>query len=179
MLSSVAEVWVGALAAALALILLTAAIHKVVDRRRMVGVMKEFGRIRARWAGIALILIVALELGAGLILLRSDMRLGGAIIAALLWGGYAMLLLRAVSSGRRHVDCGCGFQSSHKPIGYIHVARTLVLAVMAVAIVAGDRVFASVTFHPLLDFAAGCGLFAVYGAWNALLDLRTLGWSAQ
>lgn len=172
MLSSAMDVLVGVLSAALAVLLIVAGIHKAFDRKRMIEVLREFAGLPARWAPLALVCVVSLELATGVALAWPSARFSGGMAAMFLWAGYAALLLRSVLAGERDVDCGCGFQTGREPIGYLYVTRAVALAGAAAVIVLAGPGSAHGTLYWLLDLVGGVAFYAVYFAVNSLLELR-------
>jgi hypothetical protein len=80
---------------------------------------------------------VAAALGEGVaasMLVLPTHRVAGAALAAVIWSGYLVLLLRAVLAGRTLIDCGCSFGNTNRPLGSFQLARTLGLAVLAVLV---------------------------------------------
>jgi hypothetical protein len=172
MLSSVMDVLIGALSVALALLLISAGIHKAIDRTRMIHVLREFAGIPARWTQVALLCTVLLETGAGIALALPHARPSGALIATFLWVVYAALLLRTVLAGRRDVDCGCRLHAGSESIGNRDVLRTMALAAMAALIALTSRAGMPDAMHWLLNLAAGFTCYAMYCASDALLELH-------
>ena len=115
----------------LAMVLGASALHKAVDLQRL-------GTAAARLAGAAepmgpLLLIAAgvTEMTAALCLLIEPLRLAGATVAMLLWALYALLLLRRRGQS---LDCGCDLVAREREIGWVHIFRPLMLAILAVPV---------------------------------------------
>ena len=96
-------------------------------------------------------------------------RAAGGAIAALIWGGYLGLILRAIAQGRRDADCGCSFGAGHRPLGAYHVARNAGLTGAAL-LVAGCAASAA---GPVIasQILAAVALLALYGAFDEVMSL--------
>jgi len=158
------------LAAFLALLLLTAGLHKLIRRERTREVMHEFAGVPRGLAPFAVAIIAAVEMMAALLLWTSSYRMAGGLLAALIWGGYLSLILRAIAQGRRDVDCGCSFGATHHPLGAFQVWRNVVLAGAALLVSAGS---ATGTGGPLVpsQVLPALALLALYGALDQVMVL--------
>ena len=112
----------------LALLLLVSALHKYVARdqlavatAKLVGVSAQFGPLFLLAAGLV-------EICAAFVLLLSAWPLVGALMAAALWGLYALALL---ARRGQSLDCGCDFTRRAKPVTWGAVLRPLVLMSLA------------------------------------------------
>lgn len=157
------------LALFLALLLAVSAVHKIVARDRL-------GEASARLAGVSQSLgpvisnaAAAIELAAALALLFPDTRPIGALIAAVLWSGYALLLARRIGS---RLDCGCSLKRGEKPITALHPARAALLAAFAVLVA-----FVPATPATLLTPFAAAALLALYFAADELIAIPRPAWS--
>ncbi len=168
----VARLLISQLAAFAALLLAASAIHKVMRRERAERVVHEFAgvpRSAAPWS----VLGVALgELLAGVLLFLPDYRLGGALLALVIFSAYLALILRAMVQGRRDVDCGCSFGPTRHALGAFEVARNSLLVIFAVLLAVsstsgGEPVSAT---QGLAAFA----LLALYGALDQVMSLQPL-----
>lgn len=159
------------LRAALALLLVVAAVHKLRDPRRFAATLAEYRLLPRRLSGAAGVLLVAAEL-ATVAALGADRRLGLAAAAVLL-GLYAAAITINLARGRRHIDCGCAGPAARRPISGWLVARNLALAGVALA------ALAPVAPRPLLwidgvTVAAAIGaLAACWAATDRLLALAS------
>jgi hypothetical protein len=149
-------------AAFLALLLIVSASHKLVRPAQMRTVIEGFARIPPRFARLALIGVILAELVAGLCLGFSAGRAAGALLAAIIWSSYLLLILRAIIQGRRHVDCGCSFGVSSRPLGAYQALRGLILIGLAlfVAALLPYASGTSISAAELLPAAAFLGLYA-------------------
>ena len=157
------------LALFLALLLAVSAGHKIVAHQRL-------GEAAARLAGVPQSLgpvvsnaAAAVELAAALALLFPGTRPIGALIAAVLWSGYALLLARRIGS---RLDCGCSLKRSEKPITALHPARAGLLAAFAVLVA-----FVPATPATLLTPFAAAALLALYFAADELIAIPRPAWS--
>ena len=115
------------LAAFQAVLLLASGLHKLIRRHRTQAVVHEFARVPRYLAPFAVGLVAAAELFAGLLLLTPSHRAAGGVLAALIWGAYLLLILRAIAQGRREVDCGCTFGAARRPLGRTKSRRNAVI----------------------------------------------------
>lgn len=157
------------LALFLALLLAVSAGHKIVAHQRL-------GEAAARLAGVPQSLgpvvsnaAAAVELAAALALLFPGTRPIGALIAAVLWSGYALLLARRIGS---RLDCGCSLKRSQKPITTLHPARAALLAALAVLVA-----FVPATPATLFTPFAAAALLALYFAADELFAIPRPAWS--
>jgi hypothetical protein len=136
-LPDVLQVLIAQLAAFLALLLLASALHKLLGRTRALAAIHEFGGVPRQLAPAALALVASGELAAGLLLWLPSHRAAGGALAALLFGVYLALIVRAITQGRREIDCGCTFGGAPRPSSAYHVARNTVLCVGGLLIAVG------------------------------------------
>lgn len=106
---------------------------KLRDRQGFALVLEGYGQALGQWLpaalrGVLLLLLPALELLAAVGLLCSPWLGWSAIPAALLLGGYALVL--AASLGRVE-DCGCHLGARRQPPAAALVWRNLLLVLMA------------------------------------------------
>jgi hypothetical protein len=171
-LLGVARVLVSQLSAFLALLLVASAVHKWVRWAHTRKVVHDFvGVPRSASAGVALAAALG-ELLAAAALFAPTYRLAGASLAALIWGAYLALILRAIGQGRRDADCGCSFGVNRHPLGVFEVARNAVLVGFA-ALVAVSAASGAVPVAASQVLAA-CALLALYGALDQVAALRPL-----
>ena len=153
-----------------AVLLLASGVHKLLRRDRSQAAVRALAGVPRRLAPFAVVVIAAAELLASLLLWTPSYRAMGGALAALIWGGYLALILRAIARGRRDVDCGCTFGAAHRPLGAYHVARNLVLTGAAVLVAAGCAAGVS---GPVIapQILAALVLFALYGALDQVMAL--------
>jgi hypothetical protein len=119
------------LAAFHALLLAAAGVHKLIGRHRLRMAAHEFAGVPRRLAPFAVAALAGTECLASLLLWVPPSRTAGAALAVLLWGGYGLLMLRAIAADRREVDCGCSFGAAHGSLGAYQAVRNAVLAALA------------------------------------------------
>jgi hypothetical protein len=158
------------LAAFLALLLLASALHKLIRRDRTREVVHEFAGVSRRLAPFAVMMIAAAEMISAVLLWTEPYRVAGGLLAALIWGGYLSLILRAILQGRRDVDCGCSFGATRRPLGVFHVTRNVVLAGAALLISGGS---AAASNNPIVasQILPALALLALYGALDQVMGL--------
>jgi len=160
------------LAAFEALLLLVSAVHKLVKWSHSRGVLRQFAGVPASLTALVLAVVCTAEFVAAAMLVTPSTRIAGALLACLLWTAYLTLLLRAIVSGRRDLDCGCSFGSAHR-LGSFHIVRNGVLLGFAMLVVAvciwsgSDKVQGS-------QVLAAFALLALYGALDQVMALRPL-----
>jgi hypothetical protein len=159
------------LAAFLALLLAAAAIHKWMRSAQLRTAVRELAgvpRAAAAWPVTAAALGEAL---AAAMLFVPAYRAAGALLAALMWGAYLALILRAISEGRRDVDCGCSFGRTRHPLGVFEAARNAVLIAMALLVAASAGGARPAAASQLL---AACTFLALYVALDQVMTLQPL-----
>lgn len=155
----------------LALLLLISSAHKWLRRARARDAVHALVGVPRHLTGWAVGTISLLELCAAVLLVIPTARITGALLAALIWGVYWWLMVRAIVEGRRDVDCGCSFGKSHRPLGVFQLARNLVLVSLAGAIAlvpAGDASGALPAGQMLAAFA----MLALYSALDQAMAVQ-------
>lgn len=154
-----------ALACFLALVLGSAAVHKLIARDRLTRATGRLLRLNDALAAPAMFAAAAVEAAAALALLIPATQGIGAMIATALWLGYAVALHAAHRRGDDAFDCGCSFGRSSKGIDLYTRLRPLALALIALAVVALPG-----AFEVAAPFA-GLAFFAMYLAAGELAVL--------
>src|SRR5271170_4839909 len=95
------------LAAFQAVLLLASGVHKLTRLGRTESVIHDFAGVPRYLAPAAGVAVAVTEMLVGLLLWMPSSRAVGGVIAVLVWGGYLVLIVRAIAQGRRDVDCGC------------------------------------------------------------------------
>jgi hypothetical protein len=153
----------------LAVVLLTAAAHKLVAMDRLATATARLTGVAPALGQPLSLAAAAVETGAGLALAVPAARPAGALIAVLLWAAYALLLLRAHRAGRAF-DCGCSFGAQPKIVTLYPAKRAAVLALLAVVVA-----LLPATMPGVLDLFAALGLFALYLAAGELAAVSSTG----
>jgi hypothetical protein len=161
------------LAAFQALLLLASGLHKLARRGRTQSVIHDFAGVPRNLAPAVTVAVAVTEMLAGSLLWTPSHRAVGGALAALVWGGYLALILRAIAQGRRDVDCGCTFGATQRPLGVFQVMRNGVLVCVALLVTAGAA--ASHT-GPVIasQILAAFSLLALYGALDQVMALTPL-----
>lgn len=117
--------------AALALLLLVAAAHKLRDPGTFRATLAEYRLLPDAVVPAAAGMVIGVELAiaAALLVLPAP----GLVATALLLATYAVAIGVNLARGRRHIDCGCGGPAARQPISGRLVARNLLLATAALA----------------------------------------------
>jgi hypothetical protein len=160
------------------LLLLASALHKAVSWRHLETVVGRFAGLGQSVAPIALGTSAALEVAAGGLLWVPGLRMVGALLAALVWTVYLVLIVRAIAAGRRDADCGCSFGAKSRPLGAYQVTRNAVLLGLAAFVVldawwTGGPVAVGAGDLGSQILAAGA-LLALYGALDQVMALQPL-----
>lgn len=150
----------------LALVLAVSAGHKLLARGRMAVAAARLSGLPGRFGPAVNLAAAALEASAALGLLLTEARAIGAALAALLWGAYAVMLMRRFGAS---LDCGCGFAARPEVIRWTAVGRALGLCGLAAAV----AILPSAPFTWTTPFAA-CGLLALYIALGELMASANL-----
>lgn len=158
------------LAAFQAVLLLASGLHKMLKSGRMRTVVHEFAGVPGRLAPIAVVAAASAELLAGILLWTPALRAAGGALAALVWGGYLALILRAIAQGRRAVDCGCSFGPAQHALGPYPVIRNALLAGTA-ALVAAAAAEGAAGWVSAPEILASFALLALYGALDQVMTL--------
>jgi hypothetical protein len=167
--------------------LCVSAFHKILWRARAQRATADLSGFEWRAAGVALWLAIAAELGAAGLMLIQTTQMVGAFAAACTWSIYFALIAHAIGAGRREVDCGCSFGSTHRPLDRFQLLRAGILAAFAFVIAARDAASmggARALWRPVLagfDTADGVtvvlaalALLALYAALDRVMALGFL-----
>ena len=153
-----------------AVLLLVSGVHKLIRPERLRTAAHEFAGVPRRFAPFALGVVALAELLACLLLWTPSYRGVGGALAALIWGLYLALILRAIAQGRRNVDCGCTFGVAQHPLGLFQVSRNALLAGMAFLVTAESAAGGA---GPIIasQILAAFALLALYGALDQVMAL--------
>lgn len=146
-----------ALAYFLAVVLVTAAVHKLVARDRLARATGRLLGLNVAVAMPVMFVAAAVEACAALALLLPATRQSGALLAAALWVLYAATLYAAYRRGDAALDCGCSFGSKPKGIDGFTRMRPVALAVLAIIVA-----LLPTTGTDVLAPFAGLAFFAMY-----------------
>jgi len=159
-----------AAAAALAIVLLAGAWHKLADLDAFTLAVERYRLLGPAGARATALLLPPLEALAGLALLHPASRAAGAALAAaillLVTTAVAINLLR----GRRDIDCGCGAPGSGRRLSWILVARNAALVALCALAAAPESPRELVWLDGFTTAFAALALWAVYGAVNELFS---------
>ncbi len=157
-----------ALALFLALVLATAAAHKVHSRARLGAAASRLAGVSPPMGDIFLVLAGACEAIAALCFVTPAAMVAGALIATAVWAAYALTLWRRYGEV---LDCGCEIVARSRPVGLAQILRAGLLAGLAPVVA---------TLPPATQgwesvFAAA-GLFAVYLAASEIMSIPKPAW---
>jgi len=161
------------LAAFQAVLLLASGLHKLTRLGRIRSVIHDFAGVPRYLAPAAGVGVAVTEMLVGLLLWTPSYRAVGGVIAVLVWGGYLVLIVRAIAQGRRDVDCGCTFGATQRPLGVFQVMRNGVLVCVAMVVAVGS---AASDAGPVIasQILAAFALLALYGALDQVMALTPL-----
>jgi hypothetical protein len=155
------------LALFLAFLLAGSAVHKGLAHERLALVANRLTGLPAQGLN-ALILAGALEMIAAFCLLMPALRSTGALIAAVVWAGYALALFNRRGET---LDCGCDLIEREKPVDRLLIARPALLTVLAVIV----STLPAAPMGLVSPFAA-VGLLALYLAASELFAIPHPRW---
>lgn len=119
----------------LALLLASAARHKLGDVGRFRATLAEHRVLPASAVDAVALVIPGIEAGLACVLLAAfvlpSLRVASLLGSALLLAVYAGVIATNLLRGRRHVDCGCAGPAGRQPLSWWLVARNGVLVVAA------------------------------------------------
>ena len=156
--------------AALGVLFVVAAWHKLRDPRRFAATLGEYRLLPAPFAPAAAACVVLAELGAVVALLLWPR--GGAAAAAALLAVYASAIAVNLARGRRHIDCGCAGPAARREISAWMVARNAVVAVAALAAAVLPMEARELVWLDACTIVAATALLAA--CWSATDHLVTL-----
>jgi hypothetical protein len=133
--------------------------------------LQPFPRFPARLAPALVAVILTAELAVPVLLVAAPAARLGAVLAALLLTGFAAVLARAVRAGR-DPQCWC-FGSTAAGIGRGHVARNLLLAVVALLVAVPGPAAPAHPAGAVLAISVGALLAALVAYADELADLFT------
>lgn len=171
-LSAVARALAAQLAVFQAVLLGASALHKAISWAQLREVAWRFARVPRSMAAAALSTALIAESCAGAMLISVEYRAAGALLAASIWTGYLLLILRAILEDRRDVDCGCSFGRVSRPLGAFQVWRNVLLAGLAILVWVSAR--SGGDFVQASQVLAGFALLALYAALDQVMGLRSL-----
>jgi hypothetical protein len=161
-----------ALAILLALVLGSAAAHKLMARPRLAQATGRLLGLNEALALPTMLGVAAIEVIAAIAILIPPTQPLGALIALLLWSGYALALHLAHRRGDGALDCGCSFGKSRHGIDQFTRLRPIGLSLLAIALMSFPGV------PDVIAPFAGLALFAMYLAAAELAALPSLSRSA-
>jgi hypothetical protein len=163
----------GYVTAFLTALLLASAVHKALDRPRMVAAVTSLSGLSGAAAWTMLAVAGLIELATGLGLLLPAARLGAALAAGALWTGYLLLLVRALRRGDR-IDCGCTFGRRRSGAGGGQVRRNLTLVALSLFVADATAVAAPAVIG-VSEALAGLAFLTLYMAADQIAGLVPAG----
>jgi len=158
-----------AVAALFAFVFGQACLHKLMDFRRHVEVIKDYRIAPARLAPVLGAVVVLLELAAAVLVLWPALRSAGLGLGAGLLLVYGLSIGFNLLRGRTSIDCGCGWGTHGQRISNWLLLRNALLVGVALA---GLAPMAQRPLNPLdwvLVALASLALIAVYSIGDLLI----------
>jgi hypothetical protein len=169
------------IALGLALLLLSAAWHKLAARAEFVAVLRGYALLPAALLQPAAALIPLVEIALAVAWLTGEARVPVAIATAVLLLAYAAAIAINLHRGRVQIDCGCGLggaaDASQRLSGWL-VARNLVLAGLA-ALAAWPASARVLGFADALTLAAAIAAAVLLYAGSSQLIRNAAGLAGQ
>lgn len=158
----------GSITLFLALLLAGSALHKGLAHERLAIAAARLAGTRPSSGPLLLLTAGSVEAVAAACLLIAPLQRTGALIAAMLWLGYALALFRRRGET---LDCGCDLVAREKPVTTAQVARPALLALAAGLV----STLPAAAFGIETPFAAA-GLCALYLGVSELLAIPQPAW---
>jgi Methylamine utilisation protein MauE len=153
----------------LALLLAASSLHKLLLGARARQAARDLSGVPASLAPAAVVVVAIAEMAAAIQLLAPGHRAAGAILCAAIYLVYLLLIVRAIGTGRRDIDCGCSFAAAHRPLGWFDIVRNSLLVMLAVFVAVGGE-----AAMPIPQLLAAAALLALYGALDTLRSVRPM-----
>jgi uncharacterized membrane protein YphA (DoxX/SURF4 family) len=150
--------------ACVALLLASAARHKLRDAPAFRGTLAGYGLLPSSWTRAVAAAIPLLELAIAMWLASGVLRAPAAFSAAALLVVYAAAIAAGIARGRSGIDCGCAGPAARLPLGPALVVRNLVVAsaTLVVLLPVADRTLG------ILDLSAvAAAVAAMSASWLA------------
>ncbi len=123
----------------LSTLLLSAASHKLSDRRRFRATVRAHSVLPSKIVPAFSELLPITEIAIALVLLRPAVTELASIATASLLAVYTLVLTINLARGRRDIDCGCFTSSKEAPLGLGAVVRNLALIAAALMLLLPAR----------------------------------------
>lgn len=160
------------LRAAVALLFLSVAAHKLRDLASFRAALAEYDLLPASFSSIAAPVFAVLELVAAIALVAPAPQgapVGGAILAAALLSVYTIAIAINLARGKRDIDCGCGGPAMRQTLGGGLLVRNAVLMCAALLCLVPVRERPLVWIDAITAVAALAAIAAIYSAAQRLM----------
>ncbi len=121
------------LRASLAVLFLTAAVHKLRDPRSFRATLAAYRLLPAALVPAAAAVVALAEVATALLLSIPGWSVAGGVLGAGLLTLYGGAMAINLVRGRRDIDCGCVGPSAYRPIGWGLVVRNVMVAAAGLA----------------------------------------------
>ena len=146
-----------------------ALLHKLRDRRRFVGVLRDYRVVPAALVSLAAMVAIAFEVfvvtGVAFDATRGPAGFVGAALLTLYSAAIGINLAR----GRSEIDCGCSWGAAGQPISGALIGRNALLVLVASSLLAEPTGRALALGDGLAATAAAVGLLVCYRTFETLL----------
>lgn len=159
-----------ACAAALAIVLLVGAWHKLADLDAFRFAVERYRLLPGPAARVAALALPLAEALAGAMLLLPATRGTGAALGAALLVLVSAAVAANLLRGRSDIECGCGAPGSGQRLSWALVARNATLLVALGVAAAPERSRELVWLDAFTTAFSALALWALYGAANELLS---------
>ncbi|WP_417451415.1 MauE/DoxX family redox-associated membrane protein [Kordiimonas sp.] len=145
----------------LAIVLGASAYKKVTDMESFKASVETYAEFPQGVAGVLIPLVPLSEFTVAVALLAPATSIYAAVVAAVLFAGYGLLIAKAVLTGRTAADCGCSFSGKTIPLRGALLWRNLGLVIAALVL----------AFAPAQEVPSGADVaLAAFGAAALLMN---------
>lgn len=155
----------------LAFVLALSAAQKALAPDRLAAATSRLSGAGAVSSRLLMVLAGSVEGVAAVFLLVPALTAIGALLAAALWGSYAIALLRR---NGEVVDCGCDLATRAKPVDAAQVLRPVLLSATAVGVSLLAPQLTAIA--AITDIFAAIGLFVLYLGASELMSIPRPAW---
>jgi uncharacterized membrane protein YphA (DoxX/SURF4 family) len=157
----------------LALLLVTAAVHKATNLQRVKAVIAAYRLFPAGIGTLLATLVMGVEMVIGAGLMIPSARRPAALMAAALFAVYLTIMAVSLLRGNLDIDCGCSLGDRVTQLSGYQISRNVVLITLSLCAVFPDSGRAISWFDQAQIVAAVTVLALVYSSIDSMLTLRS------